>query len=322
MSNDNPQRPPAISADFPFAVRDVQVHGARMAYIDEGSGDPIVFLHGNPTSSYLWRNVIPHVRDVGRCIAPDLIGMGRSDKPDIGYRFVDHALYIDGFLEALGLDRITFVVHDWGSALGFDWAMRHESRVRGLAFMEAILGPVPSWEQFYASGPRDLQEAAHAWRRRDDGPRPQHVRRAALARIGRSQPFAGGDAALSRAVRRAHRAQADAGVAARDSDRRRARGCRHGRVALSLRLVPVAAAEAAVHRRAGHARASAVGGVVPCEPTQARRHRARPRIALRARRSSARDRRAHRGLGAPYARGLNAIARLEAFIERHRKAFE
>src|SRR5437764_1639828 len=160
-----------------------------------------------------------------------------------------------------------------------------------------------------ASGPRDLPEATHAWRRRVDGPRPQHVRRAALARIGRSQPFAGGDAALSRAVRRAHRAQADAGVAARDSDRRRARGCRHGRVALSLRLVPVAAAEAAVYRRAGHARASAVGGVVPCEPTQARRHRARPRIALRARRSSARDRRAHRGLGAPYARGLNAIAR-------------
>ena len=152
MSNDNPQRPPAISADFPFAVRDFQVHGARMAYIDEGSGDPIVFLHGNPTSSYLWRNVIPHVRDVGRCIAPDLIGMGRSDKPDIGYRFVDHALYIDGFLEALGLDRITFVVHDWGSALGFDWAMRHESRVRGLAFMEAILGPVPSWEQFTPQG--------------------------------------------------------------------------------------------------------------------------------------------------------------------------
>ena len=158
MSNDNPQRPPAISADFPFAVRDVQVHGARMAYIDEGSGDPIVFLHGNPTSSYLWRNVIPHVRDVGRCIAPDLIGMGRSDKPDIGYRFVDHALYIDGFLEALGLDRITFVVHDWGSALGFDWAMRHESRVRGLAFMEAILGPVPSWEEFPPQGREIFQK--------------------------------------------------------------------------------------------------------------------------------------------------------------------
>ena len=158
MGNDNPQQPPAISADFPFAVRHVQVHGARMAYVDEGSGDPIVFLHGNPTSSYLWRNVIPHVRSVGRCIAPDLIGMGRSDKPDIGYRFVDHARYIDGFLEALGLDRITFAVHDWGSALGFDWAMRHESRVRGLAFMEAILGPVPSWEQFSPQGREIFQK--------------------------------------------------------------------------------------------------------------------------------------------------------------------
>src|SRR6266850_731020 len=112
----------------------------------------------NPTSSYLWRNVIPHVRSVGRCIAPDLIGMGRSDKPDIGYRFVDHARYIEGFLEALGLDRITFVVHDWGSALGFDWAMRHESRVRGLAFMEAILGPVPSWEEFPPQGREIFQK--------------------------------------------------------------------------------------------------------------------------------------------------------------------
>src|SRR5436309_5576228 len=134
------------------------LHGARMAYVDEGSGDPIVFLHGNPTSSYLWRNVIPHVRSVGRCIAPDLIGMGRSDKPDIGYRFVDHARYLDGFLEALGLERITFVVHDWGSALGFDWAMRHESRVRGLAFMEAILGAVPSWEQFPPQGREIFQK--------------------------------------------------------------------------------------------------------------------------------------------------------------------
>src|SRR5947207_2627597 len=169
MSNDNPQQPPATSADFPFAVRHVQVHGARMAYVDEGSGDPIVFLHGNPTSSYLWRNVIPHVRGVGRCIAPDLIGMGRSDKPDIGYRFVDHARYLDGFLEALGLDRITFVVHDWGSALGFDWAMRHESRVRGLAFMEAILGPVPSWEQFPPQG-REIFQKLRTPRR--PGPEP------------------------------------------------------------------------------------------------------------------------------------------------------
>src|SRR5258707_5224836 len=155
MSNDNPQQQTAISADFPFAVRHVQVHGARMAYVDEGSGDPIVFLHGNPTSSYLWRNVIPHVRSVGRCIAPDLIGMGRSDKPDIGYRFVDHARYIDGFLQALGLHRITFVVHDWGSALGFDRAIRHASRVRGLPFTGAILRPVARPEEIPPHGPEN-----------------------------------------------------------------------------------------------------------------------------------------------------------------------
>lgn len=140
----------SISPDFTLAVRYVDVHGSRMAYVDEGQGDPILFLHGNPTSSYLWRNVIPHLRGVGRCIAPDLIGMGRSDKPDLAYRFVDHARYVDGFISALGLSRITFVVHDWGSALGFDWAMRHEKEVRGMAFMEAFLAPLSSWEQFPA----------------------------------------------------------------------------------------------------------------------------------------------------------------------------
>src|SRR5437762_10848233 len=146
MSNDNPQRPPAISADFPFAVRDVQVHGARMAYIDEGSGDPIVFLHGNPTSSYLWRNIIPHVQELGRCIAPDLIGMGDSEKlSDSGpgsYTFVEHRRHLDALLEMLGVyQRVTLVVHDWGSALGFDWANRHRDAVRGIAYMEAIVKP-------------------------------------------------------------------------------------------------------------------------------------------------------------------------------------
>ncbi|WP_394841873.1 haloalkane dehalogenase [Pendulispora brunnea] len=138
----------SISSDFPFQHRYIDVHGSRMAYVDEGQGDPVLFLHGNPASSYLWRNIIPHVRGLGRAIAPDLIGMGRSDKPDIGYQFADHARYLEGFIEKLGLERITLVIHDWGSALGFDWAMRHESRVRGIAFMEPILAPVPSWEQF------------------------------------------------------------------------------------------------------------------------------------------------------------------------------
>ncbi|MBU8895447.1 haloalkane dehalogenase [Corallococcus sp. M34] len=138
----------SISAEFPFTHRFVEVHGSRMAYVDEGQGAPILFLHGNPTSSYLWRNVIPHLRGLGRCIAPDLIGMGASDKPELSYRFVDHARYLDGFISALGLNRITLVVHDWGSALGLDWAMRHSERVRGVVFMEAFLSPLASWEQF------------------------------------------------------------------------------------------------------------------------------------------------------------------------------
>jgi haloalkane dehalogenase len=144
-----------ISAEYPFASHFVTVHGARVHYVDEGEGDPIVFLHGNPTWSYVWRNVIPHVRGVGRCIAPDLVGMGKSEKPQIGYRFVDHARYLDGFIRALGLERIVFVLHDWGSALGFDWAMKHEPEVRGLAFMEAVLTPLESWNQF-PEGARDL----------------------------------------------------------------------------------------------------------------------------------------------------------------------
>ena len=137
-----------ISSEDPFPRKFVRVLDANMAYVDEGEGPPIVFLHGNPTSSYLWRNVIPHVRGLGRCIAPDLIGMGRSDKPDLAYRFADHARYLHAFLDALALRDVAFVVHDWGSALGFDWAMRQPERVRGLAFMEAILQPIPSWDVF------------------------------------------------------------------------------------------------------------------------------------------------------------------------------
>jgi haloalkane dehalogenase len=136
----------SISAADPFARKRVDVLGSHMAYVDEGQGDPIVLIHGNPTSSYLWRNVIPHLR--GRCIAPDLIGMGASGKPASPYRFADHARYLGAFLDALDLTRVTFVLHDWGSALGFDWAMRNPQRVRGLAFMEAILTPVPSWAEF------------------------------------------------------------------------------------------------------------------------------------------------------------------------------
>ncbi len=126
------------------AMQSVEVLGARMAYVDQGQGRPVLFLHGNPTSSYLWRNVIPHVAPHARCIAPDLIGMGRSGKPRISYRVEDHARFLAGFIEALELKDVVLVLHDWGSALGLDWARRHEASVRGLALMEFIM-PIPTW---------------------------------------------------------------------------------------------------------------------------------------------------------------------------------
>ena len=107
-----------ISPDFPFSSHFADVHGSRMHYIEQGEGDPILFLHGNPTSCYLWRNIIPHMTPPGHCVAPDLIGMGKSDKPDIDYRFFDHAKYIEGFIDALGLKNITLVVHELGVGAG------------------------------------------------------------------------------------------------------------------------------------------------------------------------------------------------------------
>ncbi len=137
-----------ISSAFPFSSQYMGVHGSQIHYIEEGTGDPILFLHGNPTWSYLWRNIIPAVSNVGRAVAMDLIGMGRSDKPDIEYRFEDHAKYVEGFIERLGLRNLTLVLHDWGSALGFHYARRHPSNVKALAFLEAIIAPVPSWDSF------------------------------------------------------------------------------------------------------------------------------------------------------------------------------
>ncbi len=141
-----------ISADFPFEKRRVEVLGKSMAYVEAGTGDPIVFLHGNPTSSYLWRNLLPHLVGLGRCIAPDLIGMGDSDKLDRSgpgsYAFVEHRRHLDALLDALGIDdRVTLVVHDWGSALGFDWANRHRGAVTGIAYMEAIIRPL-TWDEW------------------------------------------------------------------------------------------------------------------------------------------------------------------------------
>jgi haloalkane dehalogenase len=119
-----------------------------MSYVDVGEGEPIVFLHGNPTSSYLWRNIIPHVSDIGRCLAPDLVGMGQSGKsPTYSYRFVDHARYLDAWFDAMNLSKAILVVHDWGSALGFHRAYRHPDQIAAIAYMEAVVKPL-SWEDF------------------------------------------------------------------------------------------------------------------------------------------------------------------------------
>ena len=138
-----------ISPTDPYERRRVAVRDTEIAYVDTGAGDPVVFLHGNPTSSYLWRNVIPYVEGLGRCLAPDLIGMGDSGKAPTGsYRFVDHARYLDAWFDALGLTKnVTPVGHDWGSALGFYWAYRYPDRVKGLVYLEAIVKPL-TWEEW------------------------------------------------------------------------------------------------------------------------------------------------------------------------------
>ncbi|MEV0358400.1 haloalkane dehalogenase [Nocardia sp. NPDC050697] len=121
-------------------------------YIDTGTGAlPVVFLHGNPTSSYIWRHVLPHVSGLARCLAPDLIGMGDSGKPEIGYRFADHARYLDAWFDAVCPDEVVLVGHDWGGALGMDWAARHPGRVRGIALVETFLRPL-RWEELPERG--------------------------------------------------------------------------------------------------------------------------------------------------------------------------
>ena len=140
-----------ISADE-HPKKTVEVNGKRMAYVEMGDGDPIIFQHGNPTSSYLWRNIMPELAGHGRCIAVDLIGMGDSDKLDDAgpdsYRYVEHRDYLFAAWERLGLtENVTFVIHDWGSALGFDWARQHPDKVRGIAYMEGIVKPI-GWEDW------------------------------------------------------------------------------------------------------------------------------------------------------------------------------
>jgi haloalkane dehalogenase len=138
-----------ISATDPSPRRRITVLDSEMAYVDVGTGPAVVFLHGNPTSSYLWRNVIGRVAPHARCLAPDLIGMGESGKAAEGrYRFVDHARYLEAWFDVLGLTHdVTLVMHDWGSALGFDWTRRHPERVAALVYMEAIVRPL-TWGEW------------------------------------------------------------------------------------------------------------------------------------------------------------------------------
>lgn len=146
----------------PLSKQYKTVNGKQMAYHDTGSGNTVLFLHGNPTSSYLWRDIVPHVSGQARCIAPDLIGQGDSDKlDDVGpdsYTFVEHRSYLDGLLDQLDIgDDVTLVIHDWGSALGFDWANRHRNRVAGIVYMEAIVRPV-TWAE-WPEGATDIFKA-------------------------------------------------------------------------------------------------------------------------------------------------------------------
>ena len=138
-----------ISTQDSHPRKNISAGGVDISYVDTGSGDPIVFLHGNPTSSYLWRNIITHLESISRCLAPDLMGMGDSgNSPNGSYRFVEHSAVLDQWFDAVGLtSKVTLVVHDWGSALGFHWAKRNPEHVKGIVYMEAIVRPV-TWEEW------------------------------------------------------------------------------------------------------------------------------------------------------------------------------
>lgn len=135
-----------LTNEFKFQSHFKEIDGSKIHYIDEGSGEPILFLHGMPTWSYLWRNMIPVIARKYRCIAPDLVGMGLSDKPDIQYTVFDHIHYITKFIDSFGFDKLTIVMHGWGSVIGFHYAMHHEGLIKSLAFLEAHIRPVTHWD--------------------------------------------------------------------------------------------------------------------------------------------------------------------------------
>jgi haloalkane dehalogenase len=161
--------PMEVSSDFPYESRFIEVHGSQIHYVEKGAGDPILFLHGQPTSSYLWRNIMPHVEKQGRVVAPDNIGFGKSDQPPLDYVFADHYRYIEGFIEALELKNITLVVHDWGSGLGLHYARQHPNNVKGIVLMESILAPVMPAESYEAL-PKPLEDFFRTMRDPVQGP--------------------------------------------------------------------------------------------------------------------------------------------------------
>jgi haloalkane dehalogenase len=162
--------PMEISPEFPYESRFVEILGSQMHYVEKGEGDPILFLHGQPTSSYLWRNVMPHVELQGRVIAVDNIGFGKSDQPDLDYVFADHYRYIEGFIETLDLKNITLVVHDWGSGLGLHYARLHPDNVKAIGLMESILGPIMPAESYEAL-PKQLGDFFRTMRDPVKGPK-------------------------------------------------------------------------------------------------------------------------------------------------------
>ncbi|NER78813.1 MAG: haloalkane dehalogenase [Leptolyngbya sp. SIO1D8] len=142
--------PLEISSETPYDYKFVEVLGSQIAYVEAGEGDPILFLHGQPTSSYLWRNIMPHLEDQGRVIAPDNIGFGQSDQPELDYTFGDHYRYLDAFIKQLDLKNVTLVVHDWGSGLGLHYARLNPDNVKAIVTMEAIIAPLIPAESYEA----------------------------------------------------------------------------------------------------------------------------------------------------------------------------
>ena len=138
-----------INSTDNYERKKIDIKDSYISYIESGIGDPVIFLHGNPTSSYLWRNIIPSIENQGRCIAPDLIGMGGSGKPNnCGYTFLEHYSYLEEFIQSIiPTGKITFVIHDWGSALGFYWAYNHPERIKGIVYMEALVRPL-TWDEW------------------------------------------------------------------------------------------------------------------------------------------------------------------------------